>query len=245
MNVVVVCNHDEDHLGVLEEVLSDLVSNLTFVYRDVSSNLERLDKVDLVLSMGSTWSVYWPAMRSEIRFEQDFLLSQVARGVPIFGICFGAQILSSSLLGKVARCSSPEFGWVEIDSTIAEHDFSGPWMQWHQDCFSLPPGGELLATSMAGPQIFRHGRNIGTQFHPEITKSILEKWVKNGGQNELATYGMELEGLFEFPDSKFELSRANCKLLFNWFLEHIAYSTERNKSITSAQSSYFSGCNKP
>jgi GMP synthase-like glutamine amidotransferase len=50
--------------------------------------------------------------------------------------------------------------------------------QWHHDSFDVPAGAVLLASSAACPhQAFRIGaRAWGTQFHPEVTDTIIRDW---------------------------------------------------------------------
>src|SRR5437762_875491 len=40
-----------------------------------------------------------------------------------------------------------------------------------------PPGAVESARRPTGPQAFRHGRNLGLQFHPEVTAAIVEEWI--------------------------------------------------------------------
>jgi GMP synthase-like glutamine amidotransferase len=51
--------------------------------------------------------------------------------------------------------------------------------QWHNDCFSVPEGGVLLASSPICPgQAFRFGKNAyGFQFHPEVDRAIVANWA--------------------------------------------------------------------
>jgi GMP synthase-like glutamine amidotransferase len=49
-------------------------------------------------------------------------------------------------------------------------------LQWHSWTFEVPAGGEVLASSLACLQAFRHGRTWGVQFHPEVDHPTLEAW---------------------------------------------------------------------
>jgi GMP synthase-like glutamine amidotransferase len=53
----------------------------------------------------------------------------------------------------------------------------GPWLQWHFDCFTLPPGATELARSEVAVQAFTHGPHLGVQFHPESTIEIVRSWA--------------------------------------------------------------------
>ena len=53
--------------------------------------------------------------------------------------------------------------------------------QWHYYGFELPPGAELLADNDAARQGYRLGeRTWGVQFHPEVTRHMLDFWFVEG-----------------------------------------------------------------
>jgi GMP synthase-like glutamine amidotransferase len=114
----------------------------------------------------------------EVANEMAFLQEAVARDVPVLGLCFGGQALAAVLGGTIERAPEPELGWHPVRSADPETVPEGPWLQWHYDAFTLPPGAELLATSPAGVQAFAHGRHLGVQFHPESTIEIVAQWAR-------------------------------------------------------------------
>jgi GMP synthase-like glutamine amidotransferase len=109
--------------------------------------------------------------------ERAALDRALALGVPILGICFGGQHLARALGGTVARACRPEVGWLAIETAAPDVVAPGPWLQWHRDAFTVPPGAEALARSEAGAQAFRSGRHLGVQFHPEDTPAIALDWA--------------------------------------------------------------------
>ena len=123
---------------------------------------ELLDGVDLVLPLGSDWSVYADHVADQVAAECGLLTAAHHRAIPILGICFGGQLLAHALGGSVGPIDRPEIGWCE-----------GPWAQWHLDGFVVPPGAVELARSPSGPQAFLIGRTLGLQFHPEVDESIM------------------------------------------------------------------------
>ena len=62
------------------------------------------DPYDLVVLMGSPWSVYEERVQGWLGPELEFIRSRLATGVPMLGICFGAQAMSAALGGKVSHC---------------------------------------------------------------------------------------------------------------------------------------------
>ncbi|MBV9915916.1 MAG: type 1 glutamine amidotransferase [Solirubrobacterales bacterium] len=144
---------------------------------------------DLVVSLGSESAAYddsVPWLGRDLRL----LSGAFAAGVPVLGICFGAQLLARALGGNAMRAPRPEIGWVPIATRAPVLVPAGPWLQWHYDTFTVPQGGSLLAQSPTGPQAFTIGRSLGVQFHPEVTPQIVGSWVAGAG-DRLAREGVD------------------------------------------------------
>ena len=133
-----------------------------------------------MLSLGSDWSVYWEHVAGPVTAEAALLATAHRAGVPVLGICFGAQMVAHALGGSVGKAAVAEIGWYEIDSSFPDVVAPGPWFEWHVDTFTVPPGATELARSAVGPQAFRIGRTAAVQFHPEIEEPILRRWVSGG-----------------------------------------------------------------
>ena len=136
-----------------------------------------------VVITGSAFSTYeeldW------INATEEYLRNLAARNVPLYGVCFGHQLLAQTFGGKVEKC--PE-GW-ELGTTQVELNELGrvdpifqhfptqfTVQQSHADVVTrLPKGAEILASnSHWGIQAFRLGERIwGTQFHPEFTPETM------------------------------------------------------------------------
>jgi GMP synthase-like glutamine amidotransferase len=126
----------------------------------------------------------------EVAAELDFLERAVELEIPILGLCFGGQMLASILGSTITRAAEPELGWCMVSSTAPELVAEGPWLQWHYDAFTLPPGAEQLAHSRVGVQAFAHGRHLGVQFHPESTIEIVGVWARMDQEN-LSALGID------------------------------------------------------
>lgn len=99
-------------------------------------------------------------------------------GLPIFGICYGMQVITEMLGGKVKASQEREFGKVELfidDNTDLFGHMAGNFTCWasHGDLVKkLPPGFRVSAHTMNTPisAISNSKRKIyGVQFHPEVT----------------------------------------------------------------------------
>lgn len=176
---------------------------------------------DLVLILGSEWSVYWERVSREVAAESALVRSAHEAGIPVFGICFGAQIVAHALGGQVTRAARPELGWHPIETTKPQVIAPGPWMQWHFDIFSPALGFEVLATSPSGPQVVRGGRTLTVQFHPEADESILARWT-SGGSGDLDRLGLSVDRLMADTREHVKTSRGATNRLVDWFVDEVA-----------------------
>ena len=138
--------------------------------------LPRLDGLDLLIALGGPMSVNDEARLPWLASEKRVLREAIARGIPVLGVCLGAQLIASALGARVRRAGVPEIGWFPIEAVPGpDGTFRFPAtctvFHWHGETFDLPQGAVRLARS--GPcenQAFQIGRYvIGLQFHPEMT----------------------------------------------------------------------------
>jgi GMP synthase-like glutamine amidotransferase len=178
---------------------------------------------DLVVSMGSPWAVYDEAtVGTWIGRHVETLRRAHEADVPVLGICFGGQVLATALGGTVERSPRPELGWGKIETAAPDLIPPGPWFQWHVDRFTPPPGAEVLADNAAAVQAFRQGRSLGTQFHPELTVSILERWLADAAPDELALLDGTPQDLLAETAVRQEEARPHCDALVDGFLADVA-----------------------
>ena len=109
-----------------------------------------------------------------------WLREAAAAGLPMFGVCYGHQLLAHALGGKVGyNPTGSELGTqtVELlppaagDQLLDGLPASFPAQMLHaQTVLQPPPGAAVLARSDQDPhQMFRVGPNVfSTQFHPEF-----------------------------------------------------------------------------
>lgn len=192
---------------------------------DVSA-VPDLRKRDLVVLLGSNFSVTDRHSISWVRDEIDAVRGAHEQGVPFLGICFGGQLLAAALGAEVSRSPDPEIGWTEIDLEPGAPDkiSSGPWMQWHYDRFDLPPGAELLASTQVCPQLFRQGRSVGTQFHPEVDGACAKTWMAMIDPVEVADQGINPEKFVSEAAEIESESIPRCHALVDWFVDDVAIS---------------------
>jgi GMP synthase (glutamine-hydrolysing) len=123
-----------------------------------------------------------------LRGELECIAEAVSAGLPVLGICLGAQLIAKALGSRVYSNGVREIGWYPIQWTEAaardplHQGLAGfdTVFHWHYETFDLPAGAELLASSAAcRHQAFRVGSNVyGLQFHLEATPAIIACWLE-------------------------------------------------------------------
>ena len=106
----------------------------------------------------------------------------------MLGLCFGGEVLSAVLGGRVERAPAPELGWREIETDDPVAIPAGPWLEWHYERFTTPPGAIEVARTADAVQAFRLGPHLGVQFHPESTVEIVAGWADMDTENLAARY---------------------------------------------------------
>src|SRR5947208_12192180 len=175
MGPVLVLQHDHNApAGLLGDWLAERAEVVT-------ARLDRGERppdpagFDRVVTLGSEHAADDDAIPWQAD-EQATLRAADAAGVPILGVCFGAQALARALGGEVRRAARPELGWVTVGTRAPAVVHDGPWLSWHDDELLVPAGADVLAANESGVQAYRAGRHTGIQFHPEVTPEIVAGW---------------------------------------------------------------------
>jgi len=180
---MVVGDRGDDDPGFVGEQLVELGATLVPLDRDALPDSDALDAADLLLLLGSARSAHAPAESDAVVAETWLTRVALDEQVPVLGICYGAQVLALTLGGEVMPAQRGEVGWFEVDSLDPVLCPAGPWLQFHSDTFTEPPGVRVLGTSPSGCQGFSYERSgaraLGWQFHPETTPMELARWLDN------------------------------------------------------------------
>ena len=152
-------------LGVFSEIISHKkISKLNIIKKNVSG---------IILS-GGPLNVY-----ENNKFSFDKKILQL--NIPTLGICFGHQILSKVLGGKVKKSNNREFGLAEIkkvsSSLLTKNFFNKKnknyvWMSHADQVSKMPRNFKVTASSKNSKLtiIENFDKNFyGVQFHPEVT----------------------------------------------------------------------------
>jgi GMP synthase (glutamine-hydrolysing) len=152
--------------------------------------LPAVEEFDGIVAFGGEQSVRDIARDPVLTAEAELLRDAVARGVPVLGVCLGAQLLAHALGGSVARLQQRIVAWTPIeplpaaagDPVLGSLPAGSMALHWNEDGFEPPPGAvELLRRPHGSAEGFRYGdRAWGVQFHPEVDSDSLDGWYRAG-----------------------------------------------------------------
>jgi len=189
--VVVIRHHDVDSPGFIGAAFEARGAELAVHLFPDDGPLPALapDDVDHVVVLGAVSSVNDP--EAWIAEELAWLGRVVQAGLPVLGICFGAQALCVVAGGHVQAMGRQEIGWKMVDPVDHELIPLGPWMEFHGDRCLPPPAAAVLARNETGVQAFSLGRHLAVQFHPEVDGPQLKLWLDAGGDREAEQFGLD------------------------------------------------------
>lgn len=171
--ILILQHEPDDGPGNLAKWLDDHAMPYTII--DVSTGvLPAPGRYRALAILGSKRSAY-DTNEPWIQAEHYFVMGCVDAGVPVLGICFGAQLLALVLGGDARPMEQPELGWYEI---TGDEPYGGTWFVWHGDQIAAPPGSTVVASSPICTHAFVHGNSLGVQFHPELTADLLDHWIR-------------------------------------------------------------------
>ena len=143
-----------------------------------------------IILSGGPASVYEPGSPSIDTAIYDL-------GIPILGICYGAQLLARDLGGTVEVTGRGEYGRTMLAVSAADHlltswpDEVTVWMS-HGDAITAGPTGSVALASTPEAPVAAFSdedrRIFGVQFHPEVAHT-------DRGQELISTFLHELAGL--------------------------------------------------
>jgi GMP synthase-like glutamine amidotransferase len=202
MPPVVACLHylPSVYTGYAGAVLVEAGISLDDRHLFAGDPLPSVDEIDGVVAFGGDQSVTRIADDPLLSASADFLRECVDAGLPVFGVCLGAQLLAHAVGGSVQPLPRRMVEWtsIEVLPEAAGDPVAGALppgamaLHWNEDGFALPADGvELLARVSAGGEMFRFGECAwGIQFHPEVDGPELDNWYRESAGRELAQAGV-------------------------------------------------------
>ncbi len=104
-------------------------------------------------------------------------------GIPMLGICYGAQLMAAQMGGRVNRTGRAEYGRTELHKSagtaLFDHDASeiqSVWMSHFDAVVEAPPGFDVTGGTADAPVAMMENPSKGlyaVQFHPEVNHTPL------------------------------------------------------------------------
>ena len=194
---LIIRHHEAETMGSNFQAILEL-QGFEFILCNIFESAPAYDRfdpppaedVDLIMAFGGPMSVNddLPALHR----ERGYLAHAMALGKPVFGVCLGAQMMSTALGGTVEPSGGYQFGLRKIHVS-AEGDadpvfgcIATPLVPTlHGECFAIPECATMLAQgdmllrdgryrriNMA----FRYGPSYAFQFEPQLTLEELKTW---------------------------------------------------------------------
>ena len=189
LRVAVIRHHGIDSAGFISDAFEARGAALAVHLFPDDGPLPALDGADHLVVLGAVSSVNDPD--PWIAEELAWLRRADTAGVPVLGICFGAQALCAALGGRVETMERKEIGWTLVESADHEMIPAGPWLEFHGDRCLPPPAAVVLARNDAGVQAFRLGRHLAFQFHPEVDGPQLKRWLDADESRDAERLGLD------------------------------------------------------
>ena len=153
-------------LGVFSEIIS---------HKKINSKFKNTSIRGIILS-GGPLNVY---QSKKVKFNKEIFNWEI----PILGICFGHQIISKELGGRVKKAKQREFGLAKLNklgkSKLTNNFFkkngsNNVWMSHADEVTKLAKGFKAIASTETSKfSIVENSfkKYYGIQFHPEVTHS--------------------------------------------------------------------------
>ena len=222
---LVLRHHLEDHSGLIGEAFEARGYEIDLRMMNSVNPTPSLDGYDLMVVLGSKSAVYDQEVEAAWFGRELSLIGDAQeRGVPVLGICFGAQALCIFHGGVVEPSPNPEIGWYEVEAVNGSGIAAGPWFEFHFDHCLVPESATVWATSPSAVQAFAIGNHVGVQFHPEIDHVQLLDWFA-GGDDEARDFGVDVDALVEQTEHETPHARVRARELVGLFLDYVGLSS--------------------
>jgi len=186
-------NAEGEGPGIFEECLKERGWKWKIIYL----YLEEKVPIDwstssLLVVMGGPMNVYEEDTYPFLKEETQIIRAALDNDLPVMGFCLGAQLMAKALGARVVKGHTKEIGWYPVqltkqgqrDPLLSSFPKQVTVFQLHEDTFNVPAGAvRLFGSENYLNQAMRIGdMSYGFQFHFEITKDMIEQWIRNSGK---------------------------------------------------------------
>ncbi|MDX9899062.1 MAG: glutamine-hydrolyzing GMP synthase [Spirochaetia bacterium] len=171
MGTILILDYGSQYTQLIARRIRELGVYTDIAPGDAVLSPERMKDVRGIVMAGSPWSVYDEGAPVPDSGIYDL-------GLPVLGICYGAQRMTLDHGGRVATLADREYGRRPVRVTACDPLFTGvppefiSWMSHGDSIEGLAPGFIAVATTDNGiPAAIVHESLPlrGVQFHPEVS----------------------------------------------------------------------------
>ncbi|MBU1076908.1 MAG: type 1 glutamine amidotransferase [Spirochaetes bacterium] len=210
-------------LGVIEEWAKERLWDITVTPFFKDRKIPPLNKIDLLIIMGGPMSTNEENKYPWLVQEKKVIEQAIKRGVPVIGICLGAQIIADVLGARIYRNRYKEIGWFPVNKTepgkqdllFKDSPDKLTVFHWHGDTFDIPEKAiHCMSSEGCLNQAFNYkNRILGFQYHLETTESSMNTLISNCKdeiikEKYIQTENKMVQGIKNF-------GQQNHKVLFN------------------------------
>ncbi len=216
MRVLAVKNAKNEGLEYIEDVFESGNIELDYVMAESVDDVDEFEiqKYTHLIILGGPQGVYEAEEYIYLKREMEVIRRADQLRIPVLGICLGCQLIAGAFNAKVYP-HIKELGWFEVENT-GLNIFPEKMIvfQWHQDTFELPERAKLI---FKGKNVKNQGfilrKNIGLQFHIEVRKETVEKWIESENISE-----EEKERIISETDEHISELNAYTEKLIDYFI---------------------------
>lgn len=187
-------NHEKvlvlDFGGQYAQLIARRIRELN-VYAEIKPHTISVEEIKTISPKGIVLTGGPNSVYGESALSYDENLFNI--GIPVLGICYGAQLMAHALGGKVETAPVSEYGKTEIEvdkESFLLGDVSKNTIMWmsHTDYIAqVPEGFKSVASTPVCPVAAMENTErslYATQFHPEVMHSVegmkvFEKFIKD------------------------------------------------------------------
>ena len=168
MGKILVCQHvPYEILGTLNPLVKDAGFRIRYLNFGRCPDMEpSLEGYQGMVLLGGPMCMDQTQEHPHLLHEMKMVEEALKLGIPVLGICLGAQIIAKTLGASVGKNPEKEIGWYDVnrsegakdDPLLKSFQPNEKIFQWHGDTFGIPDGAVHIASSpMCTNQAFRYG----------------------------------------------------------------------------------------
>jgi len=225
--VLIIQNDPLETLGAYDQYLRDHHISHQVFYAYKASSITQFPKsedFDIFIIGPTPISANHINRHLFLQSEWQYLARLVKRQAPCLGVCCGAQLLMKLVGAEVTSAPVKEVGSYSVHLTqegVSDPLFKGfplsfPVFQWHNDQFTIPPGGKhLVRGDPCRIQAVSWKGIHGILFHLELTLQEVNHWTEIYTDELKAVGKSRFQILKEFRANEEEMIDLAQKLMDN------------------------------